>query len=117
MLPSLHTRKQKADWEYVKQNDRTHVQRVAAATNGFLTPSNAVSIVGLARVGWSLVLTAREPLASGLLFIILARLADSADGFRADRTQTTTRVGGIADIAIDKLTLVMTLVILGLYLD
>ena len=110
MLPGLHTRHDKPDWEYVSPGKRSVSQRIAARTRGVITPANIVSVIGLALVVWGVALLGHGSYILGVLLIIGGRLADIADGFIAERTRTKSRLGEIMDIVIDKLTAVIVLV-------
>lgn len=109
----LHRADRKADWETVPEHKRNLCQKLAAASNGWLTPGNLISVAGgvLTIAG---LLQLRDELASGggLLLIAVGRFADVADGYIAAKTGTKSPLGSWLDPAIDKILSVIAVILL-----
>ncbi len=99
----LHTARVAPDWQLVEAKKRNTWQRLAATTQGVVTPANGLSLLGFALVclgSWQLY---RHAWAMGLSLIIIGRLADLADGHVANATGTKSQLGEFIDATCDKL--------------
>ncbi len=103
MKQNLHHADNQPDWERIDPATHNTWQQIAAETNGFVTPGNALSVLGHATSIGSIVL-GRTPEARGLGFFA-GRLFDVIDGKVADATGTKSQVGAAFDAIGDKLTL------------
>jgi phosphatidylglycerophosphate synthase len=117
MLPDLHTRQDKPDWEYVSSVKWSRWQRLAARTHGLVTPGNFVTLLGFIFVLIGLMLVIQKHYMSGLVLIIIGRLADVFDGYAAARTHTKSAVGELLDLTIDKAVVFLALLMLILFFD
>jgi len=109
---NLHRSDSKPDWTDVKTSDRTLWQNIAARTRGVVTPSNAVTVVGLGLViiGLALIVQGQDWLGIGL--VIVGRLLDLVDGWFAELTQTKGPLGELFDATADKIGTILTIIIL-----
>jgi len=117
MLPDLHRRNDKPDWEYVNENQRNSWQRLAASTNGLVTPGNFITVLGFLLVIAGLVLIVHKSYIGGLMAIVLGRLGDVLDGIAATRTGTKSATGELLDLTVDKLIVFIALAVLFFYFD
>lgn len=108
---NLHRAGKRPDWELISPHHRNLWQKLAAATGGLITPSNAVSIAGIVLVGYGLLDILNGKLLTGLLWIAAGRLADIADGLLAQKTGTKSPLGEALDVSIDKITVVGALLV------
>lgn len=101
-----------ADWISVPESERTWLQTIAAKSNGALTLSNGITLLGLLLVciGLKDILDGR--LTAGIILVAFGRLADLADGFVADVTKTKSPVGETFDATVDKIALFLSIVVL-----
>jgi phosphatidylglycerophosphate synthase len=106
----LHRTSAKPDWELIPGSERTAVQRLAAATNGYFTPANLITIVGLGIVIAGSIVLLYELYWLGLALLAIGRLLDIADGLIADKTGTKSPLGEIFDAAADKFGTLITIV-------
>ena len=94
------------DWAKVAPADRTTWQNIASATNGWGTPGNAISIVGLVLVLTGLLILALDgDTLTGICLILIGRLTDILDGLVADWTGTKGVIGEGVDATVDKISL------------
>jgi phosphatidylglycerophosphate synthase len=105
----LHRTTGRPDWEYIPAPARTYWQRAAAATNGFVTPANLCSLLGLAVSIAGLITIMRHRHLTGAVLLAIGRLADLADGLIAARTGTKSPLGEIVDASIDKIVAALAL--------
>ncbi len=99
----LHTARVTPDWQLVDAKKRNAWQRLAAGTQGVVTPANGLSLLGFVLVcvgSWRLY---RHVWAVGLGMIVIGRLADLADGYVANATGTKSPLGEFVDATCDKL--------------
>jgi len=99
---NLHRTSEKPDWEKISTSKRTAIQKIAAATGGYLTPGNVITVIGFGIVLYSLFVILTGQYWTGLLLLALGRLLDVADGLVADKTGTKSPLGEIFDAAADK---------------
>ncbi|CAN5151476.1 hypothetical protein BH09PAT3_BH09PAT3_2660 [soil metagenome] len=90
------------DWSTIPAKEQSGWQRLAAKTNGIITPGNLVSIIGCVLVLLGIVLLAKESYGLGILLVLLGRSADLLDGFVANLTKTKSPLGEAVDASIDK---------------
>jgi phosphatidylglycerophosphate synthase len=103
------------DWDDIAPEERNIWQRTASSTNGLVSPSNVITIVGGVLVTAGLVLLARhENVWLAVTLIMIGRAADLADGLVADKTGTKSTVGEAMDATVDKLELVAAVVVIWL---
>jgi phosphatidylglycerophosphate synthase len=99
----LHELHKRAEWYPLSDAERTPVQRLAARTQGVLTPANVVSLLGAAITITGLILFYRQQYASGLIIVGVGRICDILDGHLARHTHTTSPFGEGLDAGFDKL--------------
>ena len=99
---NLHRTSAKPDWEKVPTSKRTAIQKIAAATNGYATPGNAITVIGFIIVLYGLAAILDGKYWTGLLLLAAGRLLDVIDGIVADKTGTKSPLGEIFDAAADK---------------
>ena len=109
---NLHRTSAKADWEKVAPAKHNLFQKVAAATGGFVSPANVVTIIGLGIVVYGLIAILNEQYWLGLVLLAVGRLLDIVDGVVAEATKTKSPLGEIFDAAADKVGTILTLLIL-----
>ncbi len=109
----LHQTTGLPDWATVNPTKRTRWQWIAARTNGFVTPANFVSLLGLALVIYGLFLITGQHFIAGLVFVCVGRLCDVIDGAIADRTGTKSPLGESVDASFDKIGALLTLIVFG----
>lgn len=98
------------EWSDTPAQQRTALQRVAASSNGIITPGNAISLLGLIIVLIGVWQLFTENIFIGTGLIVAGRLADIADGVVANRTKTKSPVGEAVDASVDKLEALIILV-------
>lgn len=111
----MHTAGKKADWELVPAKRWNIWQKIAASTRGVATPANVVSCIGGALVIIGFLQFTDSVTMSGLLLIMVGRLADIADGYIAHTTGTKSPLGELIDTAIDKFTILFGLLIIIMF--
>jgi phosphatidylglycerophosphate synthase len=110
----LHYHSGRPDWEAVPPAKRSFWQRRAAASHGYVTPGNVVSVAGFGLVMLGLVLICRQQLVTGLACIVAGRLGDILDGIVASRTGTKGPMGEAVDAGFDKFGALGVLIVFGL---
>ena len=108
---NLHRADKKPEWSSVAFNDRTALQRLAAATGGVVTLANAATFIGITLVIMGLFEIIDKNYWWGVLLIVVGRLCDILDGWLADITKTKSPLGEMLDAAIDKLGTVLTVIV------
>jgi len=109
---NLHRTTGKADWEKVKPADRNVFQKASAATHGFASPANIITVIGLGIVVYGLALVLRGDYWLGLILLALGRLLDIVDGVVAESTGTKSPLGELFDAAADKIGTILTILAL-----
>lgn len=109
---SLHALHKRAQWYGLPERERTKVQRLAARTQGVVTPANAISLVGALVTIAGLWLFVKEAALGGLMLVGIGRICDIADGHVARRTHTASPIGEGVDAALDKVVLLAAAVLL-----
>src|SRR5260370_1427998 len=104
----------KPDWEKQPPDSWNVWQRLAARTQGVITPANFVSLAGVAMVITGLVLITVNSVLLGTLLVIIGRMADILDGIVAEMTHTKSPLGELIDATIDKMILLAAIVVLAL---
>ena len=99
----LHRHTGKPDWELVPESDRTPVQRLAAKTNGWLTPANAVTFASNISSFAGLYYLSRDKTKLGLLCLAIGRCGDGLDGIVAQYYGVKSPLGEALDAGFDKL--------------
>ena len=89
------------DWEN-NPNDINIYQKVAAKTQGIVTPGNIVTTAGLGLVAYGSTKLGTN-LVEGIGYVTAGRLADIADGMAASKTGTKSPLGEKYDAIADKL--------------
>ncbi len=112
MAINMHTAGKKADWQFIKPEKWNYWQKVAARTNGIVTPANILSLLGAAMVIIGFLKFGDGVTLSGLLFIVIGRLADVFDGYIAHHTGTKSPLGEIIDTTLDKTTVFFGLIVI-----
>jgi len=98
---SLHRSSETPDWEKVAPEDRNIWQKIAAETNGALTPGNVLTIGSLALTAWGVVDIYRGKKGRGVTKIVLSRSLDLVDGLVAEHTGTKSQLGKYLDAGND----------------
>lgn len=109
---NLHRTTGKPDWDNVSPATRSIFQKVAAATNGILSPANIISVLGLGLVVYGLVEIINQQFWLGLVFVAIGRLLDIVDGAVAEATHTKSPLGELVDASIDKIGTLLTIITL-----
>ena len=104
----LHRTTGKADWLAIPPQSHTIWQRLAARTQGIVTPSNAVTIAGFALVLIGLQEILNQHYLSGTVLLTTGRICDILDGWLAELTRTKSPLGEFLDAAIDKTLTILT---------
>jgi phosphatidylglycerophosphate synthase len=107
----MHRTGSHPDWEGTLPHQQNRWQRAAAKSHGVITPGNAITLLGLALVGWGLAeISWHRYWLGGVLFLV-GRLCDLLDGATAQRTGTKGPFGELLDATADKLTVGATFII------
>ena len=109
---NLHRTSGAPDWQSVTPSKRNVFQKIAAATNGILSPANVISIVGFGLVIYGLVQIIDQQFWFGLFFVAIGRLLDIVDGVVAEATHTKSPLGELVDASIDKIGTLLTIITL-----
>jgi phosphatidylglycerophosphate synthase len=109
---NLHRTSAKPDWENIPASQHTTIQKLAAATNGYVTPPNLITIIGLGIVIYGLVCILNQDYWLGLVSLAIGRLLDVVDGLVADGTGTKSPLGEIFDAAVDKIGTLLTILVI-----
>lgn len=108
----LHRASAKADWESIESGQRTRLQRLAAATHGYLTPANVLTVIGLCIVLNGLIALYDGSFWSAAILLVVGRLLDIADGLVAQATKTKSPLGELFDATADKVGTFLTIIVL-----
>ena len=110
---NLHHASRQPDWEKIPAEAQNRWQRVAASTNGRVTPGNVISLLGasLSLAGIAQALNGNYLPAIALL--VIGRGLDGLDGAIADYTGTKSQLGKLVDASLDKIVIFAAL--LGLW--
>lgn len=100
------------DWDTIRPAKYNRWQRLAARTQGLVTPANIITTVGGLLVIYSLVALAHGQYWSAIIALILGRLADIADGAVAEATKTKSTLGEAFDAVVDKIALGLAMIVL-----
>ncbi len=109
---NLHRTAEVPQWDLVEPHERNKWQIRAAETNGWDTPANRISALGLASTLTGLFLTTRKgviPKVAGVGLVGIGRWQDIRDGKKAEETGTKSPTGEAVDAAIDKVGLAAAL--------
>jgi phosphatidylglycerophosphate synthase len=110
---NLHRIQTLPDWSSINKKNYNRWQRVAAATNGILTPGNILTLLGLGLVLYGLWLILSGDVWFGLLSLVIGRACDLFDGWAAEATGTKSFLGELFDAAADKIATILSLVVVG----
>lgn len=108
----LHRASKQPDWAAVPIPSRNAWQRLAARTNGFLTPGNLLTFLGVLLVLAGLVFIQYHRYSWGLFTLAVGRLCDIWDGMAAARTGTKSPLGEMLDVTADKVASLLALILL-----
>jgi cardiolipin synthase len=108
----LHRTTKQPEWKKTKKRDYSNFQKLAANTNGIVTPANIVTLVGFGLVVGGLVALLQHHYWLGLVLLWVGRIFDIVDGFVAQATHTKSPVGEILDAVIDKVEMLLTIIVL-----
>ncbi|HEY8998793.1 MAG TPA: CDP-alcohol phosphatidyltransferase family protein [Candidatus Saccharimonadales bacterium] len=111
----MHRAGKRGEWEGVKPSVRNVWQRVAARTDGYVTPANAVSVVGIMLVVIGLETFADGNFWRGIILIAVGRFADLLDGAVAERTHTKGPKGEALDAGLDKIAAMAALILFAMH--
>lgn len=109
---NLHRANKKADWDEIPANERNVFQRIAAKTDGVVTPGNATSVVGAFTVASGLKDIYKGKTKRGIVKVGIGRVGDLVDGTVADKTGTKGPKGEATDAGIDKALMLTALPVL-----
>lgn len=109
---NLHRTSNKPQWKKVHPSTYKFFQKLAAATNGIVTPANLITVVGLGLVMYGLLLVLQEHFLLGIILVGLGRLFDIFDGAVAEVTRTKSPLGEICDAVADKIGTLLTIAVL-----
>jgi phosphatidylglycerophosphate synthase len=90
------------EWELVPEDERNVHQRVAAATGGWLSVANVVSVAGGVIAAKGIVDFARGRRMLGVAEVGVGRVLDLADGAVSKRLGTRSKPGAFTDAGVDK---------------
>ena len=107
----LHRTTGKADWLAIPPKSHTTWQRLAARTHGIVTPSNAVTVVGLALALIGLHEILNKHYLPGTVLLATGRVCDVLDGWIAELTRTKSPLGELLDAGIDKTLTILAVVV------
>lgn len=107
----LHRAGKQSQWHGIPDDKRNWWQKQAQRSHGLITPGNIVSATGASLVAASLIYFLRGAWGWGLVFLLIGRLADVADGIVAARTRTKSPLGEAVDATLDKFTLLAALIV------
>ena len=108
---NLHRNTGTPDWEMIAVEERTAVQKLAAATKGIVTPPNFISVLGFGLVMYGLGALLQEAYWVGLIALGVGRLLDVVDGAVAQLTGTKSPLGELVDATIDKFGTLFTIAV------
>lgn len=109
----MHRAGKRGEWEALAPAERNAWQRLAARTNGFVTPANAVSVAGIVLVLIGLDVVADGNFWHGIMLLAIGRFADLIDGAIAEATHTKGPKGEALDAGLDKVAAVAALLLLA----
>lgn len=109
---NLHRTSGKPDWKKVNTSTYNGFQKIAAATNGIVSPANVITVIGLIIVIVGLGAILNQQYWLGLVLVVFGRLLDIVDGVVAEATQTKSPLGEIFDAAADKIGTLLTIIVL-----
>lgn len=111
---NLHHVGDRSDWENIAPDEWNFWQRMAAASDGLVTPANVISTVGFLLAGLGLVSLIHRDYITGFVLLVVGRLADAIDGYAADFTGTKSTFGEALDAGLDKAIAFLTLLVFSL---
>lgn len=107
----LHRSSSMPDWASVPESKKNKWQRLAATTNGVVTPPNVITMIGFAVVLFGLCEILLQHFWLGGLSLGFGRLLDIADGLVAEYTSTKSPLGELLDATIDKIGTFLTMIV------
>jgi cardiolipin synthase len=99
----LHRAKSQPEWASVAVAQQNQWQRLAAQTNGYLTPGNVITVLGLALCLAGLLLLLQPNYWAALVLVGVGRGFDLLDGWLAEATGTKSPLGEMMDATVDKI--------------
>lgn len=108
----LHHSTGKPDWHEKDPSSYNSSQKLAAATNGIVSPANIITIIGFGLVMYGLIQIARDQYWTGLILLTVGRLLDIVDGVVAEATKTKSPLGELLDASLDKISTIVTILVL-----
>ena len=103
MLQNLHRSGNRPQWKEVPAIERNRWQKLAARTNGILTPANVVTGLGLWLVWGGLTDFKSGDRFKGIIKMTIGYGCDVGDGAVAELTGTKSPLGEVLDAGADKL--------------
>lgn len=92
------------EWELVPPHEQNVCQRVASATNGWVTPGNVISGIGAALTITGLLKYEKGDRTIGTALVGIGRVLDVVDGKVAKISGTRGNIGAVLDAGLDKYT-------------
>lgn len=106
----LHRAGNQADWTNTPKTSQNSWQRLAAQTDGVITPGNILTIAGLVLIcigAWMLFI---DQFLAAFVCVAIGRFFDIADGWAAENTKTKSPLGESLDAGFDKLSMLIMLI-------
>lgn len=108
---NLHRTDHEAEWSTLPASSRNIWQIVAGKTNGWITPGNIITVIGVALTILGLIKILGDSYGYGLVYIAIGRILDVADGYIAHATGTKSPLGEAFDAIADKLLTAMIFIV------
>jgi phosphatidylglycerophosphate synthase len=99
---NMHRAGKQGEWTNIPTEERSLAQKIAAKTDGNITPGNIVSVAGGAAVLSGLKDVYKGKTKRGIIKIGIGRVGDLIDGTVADKTKTKGPKGEAVDAGVDK---------------
>lgn len=109
---NLHRAEKQGDWANIPEQERNIFQKIAAKTDGVVTPGNITSVAGGLLVLSGLRDIYKGRTRRGIAKIGIGRIGDLIDGTVADKTGTKGPKGEATDAGVDKALMAATLPVL-----
>lgn len=109
----LHRSEKIPDWEKKPPEERSILQKIAAKTEGIVTPGNAISLWGEYDVIKGLYDIYNDQTLAGIIEVGQGRLKDVLDGLAAEITETKSPLGEAVDATLDKVAVAAAIPVLA----